>query len=1058
MADLQTNLNVAPFFDDYNEDKEYYRILFRPATPVQARELTQLQTIIQKQISRFGDSIYKDGSIVEGCNFTQYPNLPQVRFKDSNSATLDFSTICINNTQATITSFYYTATDGQTIISGLDNNQNILSYTGSTDVYVNGRLLTINIDYTALDGSTITLSNALVAGDIVSVIAYAGSTSSHLSQSYLLVSNATGLRAAVFQAIQGSEASANYGSFNTNRSYVLYLNSGNSAGQQVSVFSSNAEQIDVYNFGQDKQAPLSPGNYVGSIFTLQANSSVNTISVGYGIHVGQGVIYQKGFFLKTDPGNFVIKEHSSNAAGVKVGFSTAEYIIKPSEDPSLYDNSIGSTNYSAPGAYRLKLIPSLVSYDTTNTAISVPTGFLPVVDFSGGTGAPTTIQTDQYSVLGDMIAQRTKEEAGDYIVKPFQVNVEASGNPNTFFYTASPGIGYIDGYRVEYKTARRIEVARGVSTQDLIEERATVNFGNYVLVNEVAGIFDIGGLQTLGIYDTQQNVLSQSPFAQGPAGNQIGTAVIRAFMFDSGTKGTTNAQYRLYISNITMNSGHSFAQARSFYAFGTYGRVYADIVPVNGQISVQGSKGNLIFDTGLNGVKRLTSNTGVNNTSYIYRSTLSPSNLVRVSSNNSTASFTISSDQFNYGVGYVDDVSSQNINVFFNTDVVANLTSFTGTVTTSNSTTSTITVPNVSAAFDQILKIGNNLKLSLSPYEVAVANVNSANSIIVTPAVSGGISTSINRFFKQGSLIDFTGSGNTIQFVSVAGKVTQMNVSLALGPDPAGSYSLRAQVPIVRTAATPIKKVVYKNNYVNINCASHAANTVGPWTLGFPDVYNITGVYVGAGFANTNPNRVDWFDFNNGQTDNYYGLSQISIKPQYSSGLTSASRLTVQFDCFSPNITSSQATFFSVDSYPIDDANTNNTNAIVTAQIPLYIDGTGNKYDLRNYIDVRPVVTNTVVFAVNASSAAINPSNSNPLTFYQPTTPIVIEPDSNFTYNVEFYLPRYDALLITKDGSLISKSGTPSFTPKQPTLNNSGLKIADILVPPYPSLTFTEAE
>ena len=37
MADLNTNLNVAPFYDDYNESSDYYRILFRPATAVQAR-------------------------------------------------------------------------------------------------------------------------------------------------------------------------------------------------------------------------------------------------------------------------------------------------------------------------------------------------------------------------------------------------------------------------------------------------------------------------------------------------------------------------------------------------------------------------------------------------------------------------------------------------------------------------------------------------------------------------------------------------------------------------------------------------------------------------------------------------------------------------------------------------------------------------------------------------------------------------------------------------------------------------------------------------------------
>ena len=61
---MAQNYNVNPYYDDYDETKQFYRILFRPGRAVQARELTQLQTSLQKQIERFGKSIYKEGSIV----------------------------------------------------------------------------------------------------------------------------------------------------------------------------------------------------------------------------------------------------------------------------------------------------------------------------------------------------------------------------------------------------------------------------------------------------------------------------------------------------------------------------------------------------------------------------------------------------------------------------------------------------------------------------------------------------------------------------------------------------------------------------------------------------------------------------------------------------------------------------------------------------------------------------------------------------------------------------------------------------------------------------------
>ena len=69
---LSTNFNVTPYYDDYDESKEYYRILFRPGYAVQAREVTQLQTVLQKQIERYGQHMFKDGSRVVGGDFEKF--------------------------------------------------------------------------------------------------------------------------------------------------------------------------------------------------------------------------------------------------------------------------------------------------------------------------------------------------------------------------------------------------------------------------------------------------------------------------------------------------------------------------------------------------------------------------------------------------------------------------------------------------------------------------------------------------------------------------------------------------------------------------------------------------------------------------------------------------------------------------------------------------------------------------------------------------------------------------------------------------------------------------
>ena len=56
----------APYYDDFDETKNYHRILFRPGFAVQARELTQLQTSLQNQIDKLGQAFYSDGDRVLG--------------------------------------------------------------------------------------------------------------------------------------------------------------------------------------------------------------------------------------------------------------------------------------------------------------------------------------------------------------------------------------------------------------------------------------------------------------------------------------------------------------------------------------------------------------------------------------------------------------------------------------------------------------------------------------------------------------------------------------------------------------------------------------------------------------------------------------------------------------------------------------------------------------------------------------------------------------------------------------------------------------------------------
>lgn len=63
----RVNLNTSPYYDDTDINKQYYQLLAIPGRVAQAREITALQTTLRNIIKSVGDSILKNGDIIEGC-------------------------------------------------------------------------------------------------------------------------------------------------------------------------------------------------------------------------------------------------------------------------------------------------------------------------------------------------------------------------------------------------------------------------------------------------------------------------------------------------------------------------------------------------------------------------------------------------------------------------------------------------------------------------------------------------------------------------------------------------------------------------------------------------------------------------------------------------------------------------------------------------------------------------------------------------------------------------------------------------------------------------------
>lgn len=965
MSELNTDFNVNPYFDDFSETKDFYRFLFRPRVPVQARELTQLQTMIQKQIQRFGDHVFKDGSVVEGCHVTYYDKFNYVSVSDA----------FFSNTSLSVT----------------------------------------DIDST-----------------------------------YTVVGNTSGVRAVVLATETGFEATFP----SSNRFYVNYIYSGNSFTEFQ-----RGEYLRVYGPDQDKLGDLNEGNYVDQILVIDQVAATGN---GYGVGVGDGVIYHKGFFQRVESQTIVVKEFDSNPAGYRIGFDTDETIVTEDQDTSLADNALGYPNVNAPGAHRLKLTPVLIKKLRTDDSDS--TNFFAIVEFDGS--MPTEQHTDPvYNRLGDEFAIRTSEESGDYVVKPFSIETFPGINANTGIedanlvaYSISTGIAYVKGYRVEKIGTSNVVTTRAFTEKTSEAQIVTANYGNYVVVDEVMGHFDWKAFAEVTLYDAAQDTITDKEKASGArAGSIVGYANVKDVDFYSGTKGLASCQFIIYLDNIRMVTGKSFSNdVKAIYVSSAYGDARADVVLANNFYSngsvysqsqlVDSSFKTLVFPIGVGATKSLGDNVGATDTQFVFRdvanATLQVNGYISVTTNPAGAG---GAERLNASGTLTSLTEKQEFDVILTTDVYT--TNLVGTVSVN---TTTVNVVGTSTTFSTHFESGDYIAVGAESRRINVVT----NATFLTVASAWGVtnaSANYSRHYLEGLHVDLSSSSANI--VIASNTTFAINTDLELNASVNATSTVQVTYPVLKQDTVPIRKEVGKSRWVKIDCSNNSATSVGPWILGLPDVYDIEAVYVGTTYANTNTDGTTWFNLDTGQRDSYYDLARLEVKPQYATNITGSSKLLVKLSHFTANA-SGGVGFFAVDSYPT--SNTSNSTTVGWGEIPTYRTSAGVLLDLRDSIDIRPWKANTAVSTVTEASATINPAAAAN-GFLSGTYGYSPAPDTNFQADVTYYLPRRDLITVNKNGDFAVVQGEPAAFPVSPIVDNDVMLIASAFVPAWPSLSTREA-
>lgn len=466
----KTNLNVSPYYDDFDSDKDFYKVLFNPGKPIQARELTTLQSILQNQLESFGKNIFKDGSVVVPGNIVYDGQFFAVKLNPTNFG-VDIS-------------LYLDKVVGKKIrglTSGVSATvQKILYPSFGTDI----EDITIFVKYQSSD-------------------------------------------------------------FN-------FTNNPFTEGEELSC----DEQI-LYNI-----STIAPGTPFATV------KEENSVFTGSAVSIDEGIYFVRGFFARVSRQTIILDPYG-DAPTYRVGLKISENITTAKDDPSLYDNAKGFSNFAAPGADRFKIVLTLVKKEIDDFNDSDFVELLRVRQ-----GAIEKIETKtNYNVIKDYIAQRTYDESGDYSITPFQVSVhnslnDRSGNDGLFLpdetttqgnvpsddlmcIKISPGKAYVRGYDIEKPSTTIIDVPKPRETAQSTLTSISFSMGNVLRLNNVSGTPK--NRDVVGLYNKRKNSTTAA------TGTKIGDARVYSFsVTDSAYRNaSTNWELSLYdiqtYTEITLN-------------------------------------------------------------------------------------------------------------------------------------------------------------------------------------------------------------------------------------------------------------------------------------------------------------------------------------------------------------------------------------------------------------------------------------------------------------------------------------------------------------------------
>lgn len=493
----------APYYDDFNAANKFLRILFRPGYSVQARELTQIQTILQGQIKMFGDHIFENGSLVAGGQITEstveYARIVSGTITQSTNNGASYSAVALSGESAALAAIIgtefgvgngnYNAGHGR-IIHTIEKNDT------SVDTYH-------YVFFQYLTGAT-----TLDAGETLEVKTVSGTRYRFVVKSASPTNlPATGKARAV---------TTQPGIYFVDGSFVL----------------TEAQTTCPYNIA------TASSNIDGSTTVATGGKMFENPTARVGFTVSNEIITSFDDSTLLDPANGFSNFAAPGADRLKktlvLGFT--EFLSDVvSINAYASDEFVEILRYEDGVVTKKEIFPDYAKLEETFARRTFDeSGNYTVVDF--GIQMKEHLKTD------------SDDDSGVYL----------TGDESKLVAVLDPGKAYIGGFEFETIARTYIALNKARSYDSISDKIVDVDVGSYVIIGNTTA--------TPTGFGDGVSVLNNSNHPLVWLGNSVGISFGTALFRQLDVESAITNEYRLYLYDIELNSGGNFADTTYVFA------------------------------------------------------------------------------------------------------------------------------------------------------------------------------------------------------------------------------------------------------------------------------------------------------------------------------------------------------------------------------------------------------------------------------------------------------------------------------------------------------------